>query len=62
METIEPSSRPIDLEGLVVTPIAEILGDVGDLEGDVPAEETEETEGDGEDDDAEETEEGEPKE
>ena len=40
VETIEPSTRIIDLEGLVVTPITEILGNVGDLEDDISPEDT----------------------
>ena len=39
---MEPSVRTIELGGLKVTPITEILGDVSDLEGDEPSEEEEE--------------------
>ena len=41
LEEMEPSVRTIELAGLKVTPITEILGDISDLEGDEPSEEEE---------------------
>jgi hypothetical protein len=42
LETIEPSTRVISVDGLKMTPITEIIGDVGDLEGDTQSSEEEE--------------------
>lgn len=42
LEAMEPSVRTIELGGLTVTPITDILGDISDLEGDEPSEEEEE--------------------